>query len=520
MARDKGRRNRGRRTDFRLAVIGRPNVGKSTLFNRLVGKRLAIVDDRPGVTRDLREGEARLGDLRFTVIDTAGLEAARDDSLPGRMRRLTERAIGEADAVLFLVDARAGLTPVDFELADMLRRAGKPVILAANKAEGRAGEAGLIEAWEVGLGEPLALSAEHGEGMAELAARLEDLIDKHSGKGRENDAAAEEAAGLAGEKDGASPDEEDAAHANAMPEIELAIEEGSEEGGDTRRVLDREKPLQVAIIGRPNAGKSTLVNAILGEERLLTGPEAGITRDAISVRTDWGGVPMRIFDTAGMRKKARVQDRLEKLSVADALRAAKFAEVVVVLLDAERPFESQDLRIADLAAREGRAVVVAVNKWDKVEDRQAKLRELREMFDRLLPQLRGAPLVTLSAKTGKGLDRLREAILDAWEVWNRRIPTSKLNRWLAEAVAMHPPPAPGGRRIKLRYITQAKTRPPTFVLFSPRAAEVPQDYRRYLVQSLREVFDLPGTPIRLNLRATENPYAGKARKKGRAKKGR
>ncbi len=523
MARERRRTRLGTMADFRLAVIGRPNVGKSTLFNRLVGKRLAIVDDRPGVTRDLREGEARLGDLRFTVIDTAGLEAARDDSLPGRMRRLTERAIGEADAVLFLVDARAGLTPVDFELADMLRRAGRPVILAANKAEGRAGEAGLIEAWELGLGEPLALSAEHGEGMGELAVRIEDLIARNRKEGNgaggaastDGDAAPDIAGGPA------RPDDRPAAlRAEDLPEIELAIEEGSEEGGDTRRVLDRERPLQVAIIGRPNAGKSTLVNAILGEERLLTGPEAGITRDAISVRTDWGGVPMRIFDTAGMRKKARVQDRLEKLSVADALRAARFAEVVVVLLDAEHPFESQDLRIADLAAREGRAVVVAVNKWDKVANRQERLRELREMFERLLPQLRGAPLVTLSAKTGRGLERLRRAILDAWEVWNRRIPTSKLNRWLAEAVAMHPPPAPGGRRIRLRYVTQAKTRPPTFVVFSPRAAEVPQDYRRYLVQSLREVFDLPGTPIRLNLRATENPYAGRARRKGSAKKGR
>ena len=454
---------------FTLALIGRPNVGKSTLFNRLVGRKLALVDDQPGVTRDLREGEARLGDLRFTVIDTAGLEDATDDSLQGRMRRLTERAIAMSDASLFLIDARAGVTPVEQELAGLLRKSGATVILGANKAEGRAAEAGVLEAYSLGLGEPLALSAEHGEGMGELMAVLRPLI-----------VAAEARADL--------------------PQTDVAVDAAPED-----------RPLQIAVVGRPNAGKSTLINRILGEDRLLTGPEAGITRDAISVTLDWDGAPVRIFDTAGMRKKARVQEKLEKLSVSDGLRAVKFAEVVVVLLDAEIPFEQQDLRIADLAEREGRAVVVAVNKWDLEPAKQAKLAELREAFERLLPQLRGAPLVTVSAQTGRGLDRLRAAVLKAHEVWNRRVPTAALNRWLGEMVEAHPPPAPGGRRIKLRYATQAKTRPPGFVVMCSHPEKVPESYVRYLVNGLRADFDMPGTPIRLTLRsqADKNPYKGR-----------
>jgi len=460
---------------FVLAIVGRPNVGKSTLFNRLVGKKLALVDNQPGVTRDLREGAARLGDLRFTVIDTAGLEEATDDSLPGRMRRLTERAVGMADACLFLVDARTGITPTDEVFADILRRSGTPVILAANKAEGRAAESGIIEAFGLGLGDPLALSAEHGEGMAELAVVLSPMIE-------EADARAEE----------------------ALTDIDI------EEGEDAP---DRTKPLQIAVIGRPNAGKSTLINKIIGEDRLLTGPEAGITRDSIAVSIDWDGTPMRIFDTAGMRKKAKVQEKLEKLSVSDGLRAVKFAEVVVVLLDAAVPFEQQDLRIADLAEREGRAVVVAVNKWDLEEHKQEKLRDMREAFERLLPQLRGAPLVTVSAKTGRGLDRLQQAIVRAYDVWNRRVPTATLNRWLAGMVEAHPPPAPAGRRIKLRYMTQAKTRPPGFVVMCSMPEKLPESYSRYLVNGLREDFDMPGTPIRLHMRsqADANPY--KDRKK-------
>ncbi|MGI1663490.1 ribosome biogenesis GTPase Der [Palleronia sp. KMU-117] len=468
---------------FTLAIVGRPNVGKSTLFNRLVGKRLALVDDQPGVTRDLREGAARLGDLRFTVIDTAGLEEATDESLQGRMRKLTERAVDMADACLFVIDARAGVLPADEVFADILRRRSAHVILAANKAEGRAADAGVLDAYALGLGEPLRLSAEHGEGMGELMSILRPLVEAA-------EARAEESA----------------------PETEVDIDEGDEDDAGPR-VPTAEKPLQIAVVGRPNAGKSTLINKILGEDRLLTGPEAGITRDAISVRLDWDGTPVRLFDTAGMRKKARIQDKVEKLSVGDALRAVKFAEVVVVLLDAAIPFEQQDLRIADLAEREGRAVVVAVNKWDVEADKQAKLKELREAFEKLLPQLRGAPLVTVSALTGRGLDKLHDAVLRAYDVWNRRVPTSPLNRWLAGMVEAHPPPAPSGRRIKLRYMTQAKTRPPGFVVMCSNPEKMPESYERYLINGLRDSFDMPGTPIRLTLRSQsdQNPY--KDRKK-------
>jgi GTP-binding protein len=461
---------------FTLAIVGRPNVGKSTLFNRLVGKRLALVDDQPGVTRDLREGDARLGDLRFTVIDTAGLEEATDESLQGRMRRLTERAVDMADICLFLVDARAGITPTDQVFADILRKRADRVILGANKAEGRAGEAGLLDAYALGLGEPLRLSAEHGEGMDELYHILRPLVDEFA--------------------------EREAADA---PLTDLDVSDDTD-APDHAPTLAR--PLQVAVIGRPNAGKSTLINTILGQERLLTGPEAGITRDSIALDVTWAGTPMRIFDTAGMRKRARVTEKLEKLSVADGLRAVRFAEVVVVLLDAAIPFETQDLRIADLAETEGRAVVIAVNKWDLEDDKQDKLKQLKVDFDRLLPQLRGAPLVTISGKTGRGLDRLQAAILRAHDIWNRRVPTAKLNQWLDAMIASHPPPAPGGRRIRLRYMTQAKTRPPGFVIMCSNPDDLPASYTRYLVNGLRERFDMPGTPIRVFLRsqADKNPF--------------
>jgi GTP-binding protein len=465
---------------FTLAIIGRPNVGKSTLFNRLVGRRLALVDDLPGVTRDLREGAGRLGALRFTVVDTAGLEEATDDSLPGRMRALTERAIDAADVCLFMIDARVGVTPVDRTLAELLRKRADNIILAANKAEGRAAEAGLIEAWELGLGEPIALSAEHNIGMDDLLRALEPI-----------------AAGFP-----------DAAEIVEVPDEPDPLDDTVDEEGEGAAVPTG-RPVQIAVVGRPNAGKSTLVNAIIGEDRLLTGPEAGITRDAIAVETRWFGTAFKIFDTAGMRKKAKVQAKLEKLSVSDGLRAVKFAEVVVLLLDVQIPFETQDLRLADLAEREGRAVVVAVNKWDLEEEKPQKLNELREAFGRLLPQLRGAPMVMVSALTGKGLDRLHAAILKAYTVWNTRISTARLNRWLAAQTAEHPPPAPGGRRIRLRYMTQVKTRPPTFVLFASIPDAVPEDYKRFLVNGLRRDFDMPGTPIRLHLRAGENPYAGR-----------
>ena len=471
---------------FTLAIVGRPNVGKSTLFNRLVGKRLALVDDQPGVTRDLREGAARLADLRFTVIDTAGLEEVTDDSLQGRMRRLTERAVDMADICLFMVDARVGITPSDLVFADILRKRSAHVILAANKAEGAAADAGVIEAYSLGLGEPIRLSAEHGEGLNELYTHLMPLADAFAERAVED-----------------------------APEVDVDLDD--EDGEEiTVRVPTRARPLQVAVVGRPNAGKSTLINQILKEDRLLTGPEAGITRDAISLMTEWAGpdgvpVPMRIFDTAGMRKKAKIQEKLEKLSVSDGLRAVKFAEVVVVLLDAEIPFEQQDLRIADLAEREGRAVVVAVNKWDIEEDRQAKLKDLKESFERLLPQLRGAPLITVSAKTGRGLDRLHQAIMRAYEVWNSRVTTAQLNRWLSGMIEAHPPPAPQGKRIKMRYMTQAKTRPPGFVVMCSHPDKVPDSYSRYLVNGLRVDFDMPGTPIRLWMRGQSdaNPYKGR-----------
>ncbi|MEJ6479655.1 MAG: GTP-binding protein [Paracoccaceae bacterium] len=469
---------------FTLAIVGRPNVGKSTLFNRLVGKKLALVDDQPGVTRDLREGSARLGDLRFTVIDTAGLEEATDESLQGRMRKLTERAVEMADVCLFMIDARVGVLPADQMFAEILRKKNAHVILAANKGEGRAADNTILEAYALGLGEPIRLSAEHGEGMGELMDELRPISEEFEERAKAD-----------------------------TPETDVDVSEDEDDDGP--RVPTKARPLQVAVVGRPNAGKSTLINKIIGEDRLLTGPEAGITRDAISVMTEWDDVPVRIFDTAGMRKRAKVQEKLEKLSVSDGLRAVKFAEVVVVLLDVDIPFEQQDLRIADLAEREGRAVVVAVNKWDLEDEKQDKLKVLRESFERLLPQLRGAPLVTVSAKTGRGLDRLQEAIMKAHEVWNRRVTTAQLNRWLIGMLEQHPPPAPSGRRIKLRYMTQVKTRPPGFVVMCSLPDKLPESYSRYLVNGLRADFDMPGTPIRLHMRSQSdaNPYKNKKKKK-------
>jgi GTP-binding protein len=466
---------------FTLAIVGRPNVGKSTLFNRLVGRRLALVDDQPGVTRDLREGDARMGPLKFVVVDTAGLEEATDESLQGRMRMLTERAVDMADVCLFMIDARVGVTPADQFFAEILRKRAARVIVVANKAEGRAGESGFYDAFSLGLGDPIQLSAEHGEGMFDLQQVLAPIAEEFKDRSYE-------------------------------PQTEVAFEEGEEEEEIT---FSDKRPLQIAVVGRPNAGKSTLINKILGQDRLLTGPEAGITRDAISINHVWDGVPLRIWDTAGIRKKAKVQEKLEKLSVSDGLRAVKFSEVVVVLLDAEIPFEQQDLRIADLAEREGRAVVIAVNKWDVETNRQEKLKDIKEKFTRLLPQLRGAPLVTVSAATGRGLDRLHEAILKAHATWNRRIPTAQLNRWLSGMTEMHPPPAPGGRRIRLRYMTQVKSRPPTFVVMCSHPELLPTSYSRYLINGLRDHFDLPGTPIRLFMRSQsdKNPYRDKKEKK-------
>jgi len=441
-----------------VAIVGRPNVGKSTLFNRLVGKKLALVDDRPGVTRDRREGEARLGDLEFRIIDTAGLEEATEESLLGRMRAQTEAAIEDADVILFLIDARVGILPADRPFAEMVRRSGRPVILVANKAEGGAGMAGAYDAFSLGLGDPVPLSAEHGEGLADLFEAL-------------------------------------------MPYFPNPTE--GEEGEEEE---DPNKPLQVAIVGRPNAGKSTLINRMVGEDRLLTGPEAGITRDSISIDWQWRGRPIKLFDTAGLRKRARVEDKLEKLSVADALRAVRFAEVVVILLDATIPFEKQDLSIVDLVEQEGRALVIGVNKWDLVADQPGLLKDLKEKATRLLPQVRGAPVVPLSGLAGSGIDPLMKAILGVYETWNRRISTAKLNQWLGEATGANPPPAVSGRRIKIRYMTQVKSRPPHFAVFGNQLDALPKSYSRYLVNGLREAFDLPGTPIRISLRTGQNPY--------------
>ena len=466
---------------FTLAIVGRPNVGKSTLFNRLVGRKLALVDDQPGVTRDLREGDAKLFDLRFTVIDTAGLENVTDDSLQGRMRRLTERAVDMADLSLFLIDGRAGVTANDMVFADILRRKGARVILGVNKAEGSAADAGALDAWSLGLGEPLRLSAEHGEGLDDLYHLLRPMADEFSER----------------------------AEADApLVDLDISEDEAALEVDALAHRATVAKPLQIAVIGRPNAGKSTLINKILGYDRLLTGPEPGITRDAISIKADWQGTPIRIFDTAGMRKKARINEKLEKMSVSDGLRAVRFAEVIVVLLDVDIPFETQDLRIADYAETEGRAVVLAVNKWDLEGEKQEKLTALKEMFERHLPQLRGAPLITVSAKTGRGLDRLHDAIVKAHDVWNARVPTARLNTWLGAMTEAHPPPAPGGRRIKLRYMTQVKTRPPGFIAMCSHPDLMPESYKRYLVNGLRDHFDMPGTPIRITLRGQgdKNPF--------------
>ncbi|WP_425088471.1 ribosome biogenesis GTPase Der [Stappia sp.] len=473
-----------------IAIIGRPNVGKSTLFNRLVGKRLALVDDTPGVTRDRRAGDARLGDLRFTILDTAGLEEADARTLEGRMRAQTEEAIADADAVIFVVDARAGITPSDSHFANLLRRTETPVILVANKAEGRAGEPGLYEAFGLGFGEPIALSAEHGEGLSDLYDALLPIVD------------AADAVDAASELEAVD-----------NLDVNVDIDPDAEEEDKGPAAGTKEKPLRVAVVGRPNAGKSTLINRLLGEERLLTGPEAGITRDSISVDWIWRDRHVKLFDTAGIRRKARVQEKLEKLSVADALRAIIFAEVVIVTLDATMSFEKQDLQIIELCAREGRAIVIAINKWDLIEDRSEAMQKLNDAAERYLNQIRGVQIVTLSGLHGRGLDKLFEAAFKAYDMWNRRISTSRLNRWLDGVLVHHPPPAVAGRRVKLRYITQAKARPPHFIVFCSRPEALPESYTRYLVNGLRERFEMPGTPIRLSYRKGENPYAAKAKKR-------
>ena len=455
----------------RVIIIGRPNVGKSTLFNRLIGKKLALVDDQPGVTRDRRFGEAHLLGLEFTIVDTAGWEDDDPASLPGRMRAQTEEALRGADVALFTIDARAGLTPLDEEIGQWLRQQSVPVVVLANKAEGKAGDAGLFEAFSLGLGEPVAISAEHGEGMGDLFEALLPLIE------------------------GDQPTDDD----------DQPVAEEDEE-------YNPDAPLKLAIVGRPNAGKSTLINAMLGEDRLLTGPEAGITRDSIAVDWTWTDArtgkqrPVRLIDTAGMRKKALVVEKLEKLAVADARHAVDFAEVVVLLLDATRGLEHQDLKIASLVLEEGRALLIAVNKWDVAEGPSGLFNGIRGALEDGLSQVKGVPLLTVSARTGKGLDTVLAAAFDLRDCWSRRVPTGQLNRWFESAIEANPPPAPGGKRIKLRYITQAKTRPPGFVLFGTRLDQLPASYQRYLVNGMRRELGFDAVPIRLTLRSTKNPY--------------
>jgi GTP-binding protein len=452
-----------------VAIVGRPNVGKSTLFNRLVGKRIAIVDDLPGVTRDRREGRGRLGDLEFTLIYTAGLEEAESASLSARMQAQTRRAIAEADLVLFVIDARSGLIPDDRHFADLLRRSGKPTLLLANKSESRASEAGRYDAFALGFGEPLAISAEHGDGMSLLLEAMQERL---------------------------------------APDAPARDETVAEVAGEDMAALAPDAPIAITVVGRPNVGKSTLVNRLLGEERVITGPEAGITRDAITIDWEYGGRPMRLVDTAGLRRRSRISERLEQLSGAETARALKYAQVVVLVLDGTESFEKQDLTIAREVLEEGRALVIAANKWDAVTDPDATLKALKDRIERSLPQARGIPLVTISAEKGEGISRLMRRVFEIYERWNHRISTGDLNRWLGGITERHPPPMASGKSVKLRYATQIKTRPPTFAIFVNRPTELPDSYLRYLVNGLRETFGLDGVPLRITLRKGNNPYAG------------
>lgn len=454
----------------RVALVGRPNTGKSTLFNRLVGRRLALVDDLPGVTRDRRLGMASLADLSFQVVDTAGLDEPGSDDLLRRIQEQTQKAIAEADILLFLLDARAGILPMDHHYAAFLRQSNKPLILLLNKAEGRFETSSFYEAYGLGFGPPLPISAAHGEGLDALYTALQN-------------------------------------YSSAEEKESVFEEEASEVFQSSPSSEKQEGPLFLAITGRPNTGKSSLINAFLGEERLLTGPQAGMTRDSISVDWNWKGQAIRLFDTAGLRRRARVQEKLEKLSVADALRAIQFAQVLVILMDATQAFEKQDLQIIQHVVQEGRALVLGLSKWDLVQNQAEFLKALERQAARLLDAIPGVRLIPISALTGQGKGALMEAVFEVYSLWNTRLSTGPLNRWLAEIVHRHPPPAVQGRPLRLRYITQAKTRPPHFIVFCTRPEKVPASYQRYLTNALRAHFGLAGIPLRLSLRKGENPYA-------------
>ncbi len=479
---------------FTLAIVGRPNVGKSSLFNRLVGKRIAIVDDTPGVTRDRRSGFGRIGDLKFDLIDTAGLEEGEVGSLSARMREQTSQAVAEADVALMLYDAREGVVPMDEHFAEWLRRSETPILLGANKCESKAATAGIYEAYGLGLGDPIPLSAEHGEGLGELYQSIVEALRKQ----------------------GIDPyaDEE-----KETDQEEKQTDDGPVEGDLDYEFVDKDedaeeaRPLRLAVIGRPNAGKSTLINHLVGEDRLITGPEAGLTRDSISVEWEWNDLPVKLFDTAGMRKRARVNDKVEKLSIADGLRAVQFAEVVVLLVDAELGIERQDLKLAELVVKEGRALIIGLNKWDAVDNRVEAIRRMKDTLIKSLPQLKGVKVVNFSALTGKGTQHLMPAVADAYELWNARISTAAFNQWLVDTLDKHPAPSVAGRRIKIRYGAQVKTRPPTFMLFCNRPDDLPDSYLRYLENELRKDFDLPGCPFRMVLKKGANPYESRRKKR-------
>lgn len=502
---------------LKLAIVGRPNVGKSTLFNRLAGKKLALVDDQPGVTRDRKMAEGRLASLPLLLIDTAGFENVRDDSLEARMRAQTEAAIAEADLALFLIDARVGVTPEDETFAQLLRKADVPVVLAANKAEGRAGEAGVFDAFRLGLGEPVGLSAEHGEGFAELYEAIRLALGEDAFERALEEAEPDYEAG-AGEdilEKLAHIDIEDTSMSDE--DLVAAIEAAEVDAPEPEPeavVAAEAKPIRLAIIGRPNAGKSTLINQLLKSDRLLTGPEAGITRDSITIDWEWEGRKVRLVDTAGLRRKARVQERLERMSTAETIRSLKYADIVALVMDANEALEKQDLQIADLALREGRGLVLVISKWDAVEDTDAAARHIRDLANRLIPNAGGAPVVFLSGLTGRNTDRLMPAVVKVYKDWTAKVKTGDLNRWLRHTIEHHPPPSVQGKRIKPRYMAQMKARPPTFVLIASRGDQMPEGYKRYLVNGIREAFDMHGVPIRLFVRQGKNPYAGKTGERG------